>query len=111
MPSTSITRQISTGTFATRARQLQYDSWYEKRTIRAHAFEIYRSSGLSSVDVWLPCWIPIAFTLILPAVWTARKVGHRKHQASDTCATCGYDLRATPDRCPECGAVPSKLTP
>ena len=39
------------------------------------------------------------------AILYASKRPHRllrKHQ----CHSCGYDLRATPDRCPECGTVP-----
>jgi hypothetical protein len=35
--------------------------------------------------------------------WKERK--QSKRAAAGLCLNCGYDLRATPHRCPECGAL------
>ena len=61
--------------------------------------------------------IPMVYLAALFAVLPA---GHflrwrRRHRArrrigAQLCPTCGYDLRATPGRCPECGAVPKGVT-
>jgi hypothetical protein len=38
------------------------------------------------------------------------KLRRRSPRHEGLCSACGYDLRATPDRCPECGTVPDKVT-
>jgi hypothetical protein len=50
-----------------------------------------------------------ALTAILPAFALrsyCRKIIRRRRVRKILCAFCGYDLRATPDQCPECGAIP-----
>jgi hypothetical protein len=54
----------------------------------------------------LPFYAVVFTTAFLPAVWAIRRTVARRQARQGCCARCGYDLRATPDRCPECGTVP-----
>ena len=52
------------------------------------------------VPLWFMC---IVFSLA-PAIWIWRWRRRRWQAWAGLCQKCGYDLRATPDQCPECGA-------
>jgi|SRR5882672_202210 len=53
----------------------------------------------------VPFWFLALLFALLPALWLAKSLRRRRRIASHLCPTCGYDMRATPDRCPECGTA------
>src|SRR5436305_5101363 len=53
------------------------------------------------------CYGSFAFLLFLVRCFGTGNLVLGRHSRRGICRQCGYDLRATPDRCPECGAAAS----
>jgi hypothetical protein len=56
-----------------------------------------------SLKVRCPYWCALLISLMLPATALFRYLLARRKAKLGYCSECGYDLRGTPDRCPECG--------
>lgn len=51
----------------------------------------------------VPHWFLALLLAIIPALYFGAAIRSRRRHRGGHCPQCGYDLRATPDRCPECG--------
>lgn len=57
-------------------------------------------------EIHAPFWSLAAGFFLPPAAWLAARIRSRRRARPGRCPHCDYDLRATPDHCPECGATP-----
>ncbi len=61
--------------------------------------------GPSVLLVTVPDWMLLVTAGVWPAAWFTARILRRNRRllsSPSLCAACGYDLRATPDHCPEC---------
>lgn len=75
-------------------------------------FQLRYSSDAHGWSFCLPLWLPLFFALAYPAWRAGAELRRRRASRPGACRACGYDVRASPDRCPECGTpVISGLRP
>ena len=85
-------------------------AWFSKQTAWEFAgMQFEEKQGLlgnGMLYIHLPFWFVFSLFATYPAVAFIRGPLRRyRRRKRGRCVKCGYDLRGTPERCPECGVV------
>jgi hypothetical protein len=65
----------------------------------------YAPTSVYNRVVMVPWYAIILATAVAPVLRLRRTLTRRRRDRRAACRACGYDLRATPGRCPECGTL------
>jgi hypothetical protein len=82
--------------------------YYRRGPIRYHSYRHGVAADLQvGAEVAIPCWLVALAAGAWPFTSIAftfhRRIQLRRAAREGLCTSCGYDLRASPERCPECG--------
>jgi hypothetical protein len=69
-----------------------------------------RRATASVTSIWMPAAAAGALPLVRFVAWVARALVSWSRRRRGRCAKCGYDMRGTPERCPECGNAASRAS-
>ncbi len=76
--------------------------------------EGYMYHGVPQWDMFITAGFPVRLLCFGLAAWIVvrdlRSPARNAETEPPTCLECGYDLRASPVRCPECGAIPKNIS-
>jgi hypothetical protein len=86
--------------------------WFQMEDIPSMSFdpaEPHREWLFQHHRTFIPYWAPVLVLLIPITRQCPKHVRQRRLARVGLCRRCGYDCRATPDRCPECGTAVASL--
>jgi predicted RNA-binding Zn-ribbon protein involved in translation (DUF1610 family) len=83
---------------------LEWLAWGSPRVVCYYrGEELGMRHFLGIKGIFVADWVVIAMSAMHWFIYLGARLGKRRRKRVGHCVRCGYDLRATPNQCPECG--------